>query len=220
MNITRVIRDCVEFFTIDATDKSKISESRLANLCGVSHQVINKTLRNLVAPHSEANGLKAKLDGKVWLKPRGLSTIERSKITNLSIVRASACAAIIEHYAFDSKYKTEEARFNYFKLAELGITAWIQSLTDWRSNPIPTNGITLDFDPIGHIIAKSRAFPTHPKRLHLFSHEQPRLDPIEEVCTECNIKVSFEIVKKESTKSQNKTTKKPTQKTQTLLMTI
>lgn len=217
MNITRVIRDCVEFFTIDATGKSKISESGRSNLCGVSYQVINKTLRNLVATHREANELKAKLDGKVWLQPRGLSSIERSKITNRSIVRACACAAIIEHCTFDSKYKTEEALFTYRKFAELSITAWIQTLTNWRGNP--ANDITLDFDPIGHIIAKIRAFPIHPKRLHLFSHEQPRLDPIEEVCTECNIKVSFEIVKKESTKSQNKTTKKPTLKPQNLLMT-
>ena len=217
MNITRVIRDCVEFFTIDATGKSKISESGQSNLCGVSYQAINKTLRNLVATHREANELKAKLDGKVWLQPRGLSSIERSKITNRSIVRASACAAILEHCAFDSKYKTEEALFTYRKFAELSITAWIQTLTNWRGNP--ANDITLDFDPIGHIIAKIRAFPIHPKRLHLFSHEHPHLDPIEEVCTECNIKVSFEIVKKESTKSQNKTTKKPTLKPQNLLMT-
>lgn len=217
MTITRVIRDGVEFFTIDATGEAGMSESRLANLCEVSYQVINKTLRNLVATHSEANELKTKLDGKVWLQPRSLSSIERSKITNRSIVRASACAAIIEHCAFDSKYKTEEALFAYRKFSELSITAWIQTLTDWRGNP--ANGITLNFDTIGHIIAKIRAFPTHPKRLHLFSHEQPRLDPIEEVCTEYNIKVSFEIVKKESTKSQNKTTKKPTQKPQTLLMT-
>lgn len=217
MTITRVTRDGVEFFTIDATGEAGMSESRLANLCEVSYQVINKTLRNLVATHSEANELKTKLDGKVWLQPRSLSSIERSKITNRSIVRASACAAIIEHCAFDSKYKTEEALFAYRKFSELSITAWIQTLTDWRGNP--ANGITLNFDTIGHIIAKIRAFPTHPKRLHLFSHEQPRLDPIEEVCTEYNIKVSFEIVKKESTKSQNKTTKKPTQKPQTLLMT-
>lgn len=173
MNITQAIRDGVEFFTIDATGKSKISESGRSNLFRVSYQVINKTLRNLVAPHREANELKAKLDAKVWLQPRALSSIERRKITNRSIVRASACAAILEHYAFDSKDKTEEALFADRKFAELGITAWIQTLTAWRGNPIPTNNITLNFDPIGHIIAKSRAFPTHPKRRHLFSHAPP-----------------------------------------------
>ena len=312
MTITRVIRDNVEFFTIDDTGESGMSESGLAVLCGVSHQAINKLLRSLVATNSDLNHLKTRLDGKIWLQPRGLSALERGKITNLAIVRAKACAAVVEHYAFESRYRTEDATFAYRKFAELGITAWIQEMTDWRGNAIPKNGIVVDFktidqlidkkldantyrvhlilqkairlrmtltpeeimqradigrsaymnaigklhdthllpdwckiqrrmhperdvrdrlqaqlggkveaytkwglidlltetelievkivhqwkDAIGHIIAKSRAFPTHTKRLHLFGPDDPRLDHIEEVCAECDIQITFEKVEK------------------------
>ena len=312
MTITRVIRDNVEFFTIDDTGETGMSESGLAVLCGVSQQAINKLLRSLSTNSSENSDLKAKLGGKVWLQPRSLSAIERTKITNLSIVRAKACAAVVEYYAFESKYRTEAAVFAYRKFGEMGIAAWIHEMTDWRGNPIPKNGIVVDFntidqlmdkkldantyrvylilqkairlrmtltpeeimqradigrsaymnaigklhdthllpdwckiqrrmhperdvrdrlqaqlggkveaytkwglidlltdtelievkivhqwkDAIGHIIAKSRAFPTHTKRLHLFGPDDPRLDHIEEVCAECDIQITFEKVEK------------------------
>ena len=312
MTITRAIRDNVEFFTVDDTGESGMSESGLAVLCGVSQQSVNKLLRSLVTTNGETNALKARLDGKIWLQPRGLSALERGKITNLAIVRAKACAAVVEHYAFESRYRTEDATFAYRKFAELGITAWIQEMTEWRGNAIPKNGIVVDFktidqlmdkkldattyrvylilqkairlrmtltpdeimqradigrsaymnaigklhdthllpewckiqrrmhperdvrdrlqaklggkveaytkwglidlltetelievkivhqwkDAIGHIIAKSRAFPTHTKRLHLFGPDDPRLDHIEEVCAECNIQITFEKVEK------------------------
>jgi hypothetical protein len=320
MTITRVIRDGVEFFTIDATGESGMSESGLSRLGGVSQQAINKTLRNLVATNSEETPLKTRLGGKVWLQPRGLSSIERTKITSLSIVNANACAAIIEHYAFESKYKTQEALFAYRKFGAMGINAWIQEMTEWRGNPIPKNGITLDFDTIdqllekkldtnsyrvylifqkairlrmtltpaetmqranigrsaymnaigklhdaqllpdwckterrmhperdvrdrlqtqlggqveaytkwglidlltetelieikiahhwkdaiGHIIAKSNAFPNHKKRLHLFSNQLPRLDHIEEICTQFDIKITFEKVEKQKQRTETK----------------
>ncbi|NKB16929.1 MAG: hypothetical protein HC770_00405 [Pseudanabaena sp. CRU_2_10] len=50
MNITRVERDGVEFFTINATGESGMSESGLARLCGVTHQAINKLLQNQLQP--------------------------------------------------------------------------------------------------------------------------------------------------------------------------
>jgi hypothetical protein len=312
MTITRVIRDGVEFFTVDETGESGMSESGLAILCGVSHQAINKLLRSLVATSPERSDLKTRLDGKVWLPPRGLSAMERGKIMNLSIVRAKACAAVVAYYAFESKYRTEEATYSYRKFGEIGINAWIQEITHWSGNPIPKSGIVVDFktidqlmdkkldattyrvylilqkairlrmtltpeeimqradvgrsaymnaigklqdaqllpdwckvqrrmhperdvrdrlqsqlggkveaytkwglidlltdtelievkivhqwkDAIGHIIAKSRAFPNHTKRLHLFGPDDPRLDHIEEICTECNIRITFEKVAK------------------------
>jgi len=312
MTITRVIRDNVEFFTIDETGESGMSESGLAVLCGVSHQAINKLLRSLVATNNEINHLKTRLDGKIWLQPRGLSALERGKITHLAIVRAKACAAVVEHYAFESRYRTEDATFAYRKFAELGITAWIQEITEWHGNAIPKNGIVTDFktidlllnkkldgtsyrvylilqkairsrltltadeimakaeisrstyttavakldelgllpawckiqrknqpekivrdrlhaqlggkveaytrwglidlltatelievkivshwkDAIGHLIAKSRKYPNHQKRLHLFGYEEPCLEHIEDVCQDCEIRVTFEQVAK------------------------
>lgn len=166
MTITRVIRDGVEFFTIDETGESGMSEIGLANLCGISQQAVNKMLRSLATTNSEKNSLKSRLGGKVWLQPRGLSSIERSKITNLSIVRASACAAVIEHYAFESKYKTPEAIFAYRKFAEMGISAWIQEMTEWHGNPTPRNGIVIDFTSLDTLLTTK--FDASALRLYLY----------------------------------------------------
>ena len=49
-------------------------------------------------------------------------------------------------------------------------------------------------DAIGHLIAKSRKYPNHQKRLHLFGYEEPCLEHIEDVCQDCEIRVTFEQV--------------------------
>ena len=151
MNITRVERDGVEFFTIDATGESGMSESGLARICGISQQSMNaflKSLRNLPTGKNEKNDLNPALDGNIWLQARGLSAIEKTQIRNLAIVRADACATVIEHYGFYSKYKTPEALFAFQKFARLGITGWIQEATHWHGNAVPKNGIVLDYNTI------------------------------------------------------------------------
>jgi transcriptional regulator with XRE-family HTH domain len=333
MTITRVIRDGVEFFTIDATGESGMSESGLARLCGVSQQAINKILRNIASTQSEDSALKAKLGGKVWLQPRGLSPIERTKITHLSIVNADACAAVVEHYAFESKYKTPEAIFAYRKFARSGINGWIQEMTEWHGNPTPRNGIVIDFtsldtllttkfdasalrlylyfqkairnrhtptieetlkatnisrstyntataklepyqllpewskvqrrnqperavrdrlqtqlggqteaptpwgpvdlltaseiievkalhlwkEAFGHLILKSKFFPNHTKRLHLYAPNNLNLKKVIEECQEFDIKVTFEETEKEETKPRNRAKNRPIAQPQTAI---
>jgi hypothetical protein len=235
-----------------------------------------------------------------------------SQKSNIKVLSATVCARTIEYFAFDTKYKTEEALFAYRKFAVKGINAWIQEATHWHGNPVPKNGITLDFktidklldkkldgtsyrvflilqnairsrmtltadeimkraeisrstystavtkldelgllpdwckiqrknqpekvvrdrlqsqlggkveaytkwglidlltetelievkivthwkDAIGHLIAKSRKYPNHQKRLHLFGYEEPCLEHIEDVCRDCEIRVTFERVLK------------------------
>jgi len=312
MTITRVVRDDVEFFTIDATGESGMSESGLARLCGVSKQSVNELLRNMLAGNLGKNQSEPMQRRDLWLQARGVTSIDKSKISNLSVLRASVCAQVIKHYAFESRYKTEKALFAYQTFAEKGINAWIQEMTDWHGNPVPKNGITLDFktidqlldkkldgtsyrvflilqnairsrmtltadeimkraeisrstystavtkldelgllpdwckiqrknqpekvvrdrlqaqlggkveaytkwglidlltetelievkivthwkDAIGHLIAKSRKYPNHQKRLHLFGYEDPCLEHIEDVCQDCEIRVTFERVLK------------------------
>jgi hypothetical protein len=312
MTITRVIRDGVEFFTIEETGESGMSETGLSRLCGVSQQGVNKLLRTKVTTNPEEICLKLRPGKKIWLQPKGLSSVDNSYISNIKVVSAEACAAVIEYYAFESKYRSETAAFALRKFSSIGINAWIQEITHWSGNPIPKSGIVVDFktidqlmdkkldattyrvylilqkairlrmtltpeeimqradvgrsaymnaigklqdakllpdwckvqrrmhperdvrdrlhsqlggkveaytkwglidlltetelievkivhqwkDAIGHIIAKSRAFPNHSKRLHLFGPEDPRLDHIEEICTECHIRITFEKVAK------------------------
>jgi hypothetical protein len=312
MTITRVVRDDVEFFTIDATGESGMSEMGLARLCDVARQSVSQVLRDMVAGKTDLKTLQPMQRKDLWLQARGVTSIEKSKISNLSIIRASVCAKVIKHYAFDSRHKTQKALFAYQMFAEMGINSWIQEMTDWRGNVVPSNGFVLDFktidlllskkldgtsyrvflilqnairsrmtltadeimkraeisrstygsavtkldelgllpewckiqrknqpekvvrdrlqallggkaeaytrwglidlltetelievkivthwkDAIGHLIAKSRKYPNHQKRLHLFGYEEPCLEHIEDVCRDCEIRVTFERVVK------------------------
>jgi hypothetical protein len=310
MNITRVERDGVEFFTIDETGESGMSESGLARLCNVTRRSVNNAISNLPATWTGEKSLEPYRNKGVRLLPKQDSNYGRGQNADITLIRAQACAKVIEYFAFESKYKTEEALFAYRKFAEKGITAWIQEMTDWHGNAVPKNGIVTDFktiellldkkldstayriyfilqkairsriqltadeimqraeisrstystatskleavgllpdwckiqrknqpekvvrdrlhaqlggkteaytrwglidlltdtelievkivshwkDAIGHLIAKSRKYPNHQKRLHLFGYEEPCLEHIEDVCRDCQINVTFERV--------------------------
>lgn len=147
MTITRVIRDNVEFFTIVETGESGMSESGLARLCGVSQQGVNKLLHRIaaIAEADDANGL---LNRTIWIQGRGLSGLKDSKVTNLCIVTAAACATVIEHYAFNSRHRTEKALFTYRKFGSVGITAWIQEITCWQGIPDNQSGIFIEAETL------------------------------------------------------------------------
>jgi hypothetical protein len=310
MNITRVERDGVEFFTIDRSGECGMSEASLARLCAVSRPAVNKVIRETGATKTGTNSPEGAPSKYSRVQPKGLTSEERSYISHFSFISASVCAKVIEYFAFESKHKTEEALFAYRKFGGMGITAWIQEMTDWHGNAVPKNGIVTDFktiellldkkldstayriyfilqkairsriqltaaeimqraeisrstystatskleavgllpdwckiqrknqpekvvrdrlqaqlggkaeaytrwglidlltdtelievkivshwkDAIGHLIAKSRKYPNHQKRLHLFGYEEPCLEHIEDVCRDCQINVTFERV--------------------------
>ena len=152
MNITRVERDGVEFFTIDATGESGMSEIGLARICGVTRQAVSLVLRDLMASKTDQNRPEPMQHKDIWLQAKGFPTIEKSKIRNLSIVRAEVCAQVVKHYAFHSRHKTPEAMFALEKFAALGITGWIQEVTHWHGNPVPRNGIVVDYDTLDTLI--------------------------------------------------------------------
>jgi hypothetical protein len=154
MNITRVERDGIEFFTIDATGESGMSETGLGQICGVSRQAVSLVLRDLIASKTDQNQLEPLQNKDIWLQAKGLPTIEKSKISNLKIVRAEVCAQVVKHYAFYARHKTPEAMFALEKFASLGITAWIQEVTHWHGNPKPRTGIVLEFATIAEILDK------------------------------------------------------------------
>jgi hypothetical protein len=127
MNITRVERDGVEFFTIDATGESGMSESGLARLCGVTQQAISHLLQDLVTNKLPSECLKLFLGKDLLLQTKGLK--------NARVVKDRVCAAVIEYYAFESRYKTTEALFAFRKFAAMGIQSWIQEITGWHQSP-------------------------------------------------------------------------------------
>jgi hypothetical protein len=152
MNITRVERDGVEFFTIDATGESGMSEIGLARICGVTRQSISALLRDILAGKIDINRSGPLQRNDLALQLKGIPAIEKSTISKLSIVRAEVCAQVVKHYAFHSRHKTPEAMFALEKFASLGITAWIQEATHWHGNPVPRNGIVVDYDTLDTLI--------------------------------------------------------------------
>jgi len=154
MTITRVVQEGVEFFTIDATGESGMSETGLARLCGVTKQAVSLFLRDMVSSNLASNQLEPLQRKDLWCQARGLSASEKSKISNLYVVCASVCAKVIKHYAFDSRHKTKEALFAYQTFAELGINTWIQQVTEWHGNAIPKTGIVTDFNTIETLMDK------------------------------------------------------------------
>jgi hypothetical protein len=154
MNITRVERDGVEFFTIDETGESGMSESGLARLCGVSSVAIHKFISMSALTWEHEKELNPRFRKTIALKPGDCKNLSPSQNSNIRILSATVCARVIEHYAFESKYKTEEALFSYRKFALKGITSWIQEATHWHGNPIPRTGIVLDFVTIAEILDK------------------------------------------------------------------
>ena len=154
MTITRVIRDDVEFFTIDATGESGMSETGLARLCGVSKQAISQFFQNMLSSNLGQNGLEPLQRKDLWCQAKGLSASEKSKISNLYIIRSEVCARVIKHYAFDARHKTEIALISYQNFATLGITSWIQQVTDWHGNVAPKTGVAIDFNTIETLMDK------------------------------------------------------------------
>jgi hypothetical protein len=312
MNITRVERDGVEFFTVDETGESGMSESGLARLCGVSPVSIHKFVSSSALTWEHEKALNPAFRKTIAFKPGSGKNLKSSQNSNIKILSALVCARVIRHYALESKYKTQEALFTLDKFSTAGITAWIQEITHWHGNPAPKTGIAIDYntidtlmdkrldgssyrvylvlqkairlrmtltadeileragisrsayttavtkldelgllpdwckiqrknhperivrdrlqaqlggkveaytkyglidlltetelieikvvnrwkDAIGHILAKSEKYPNHQKRLHLFGHQEPILDNIEEVCDRLGIRVTFEMVEK------------------------
>jgi hypothetical protein len=104
MNITRVERDGVEFFTIDATGESGMSESGLARLCSVDRKSVSKFIRDMGGTKRGINTLEDNPSKYSRVRPKGLTPEERSYISHLSFISASVCADVIEHYReFGSK---------------------------------------------------------------------------------------------------------------------
>jgi hypothetical protein len=154
MNITRVERDGVEFFTIDETGESGMSESGLARLCGVNRVSVNKLIRTSLLAWEQEKSIDLNRGVNFRCKPSKESSPGRGQNKDITFVRAKVCARVIEHYAFESKYKTDEALFTYRKFASMGIASWIQEITHWHGNPKPRTGIVLEFATIAEILDK------------------------------------------------------------------
>lgn len=122
----------IEFYTVDLTGQSGISQTGLAILAGVSRQAISR-LENTLATKAPSESLEPFIG-----KPLTLATeepkIQGKPAGNLKIYKSSFCAALLKHYSANGQ--TEETRRialnSLLKFAEVGIDAWIQQVTGWK----------------------------------------------------------------------------------------
>ena len=148
MNITRVERDGVEFFTIDETGESGMSESGLACLCGVAPSSVYRFITSSALRWDHEKTLDPKFRKTISFCATNGGKSSSSQKSNLKILSATVCARTIEYFAFESKHKTEEALFAYRKFAIKGMNVWIQDATHWHGNAVPRTGIVLDYNTI------------------------------------------------------------------------
>lgn len=125
MGIIKKEIDGVEFYTEELTGESGMSESGLARLCDVSQQSINDLLQELATGKCRSDCLKPFSHKDLWLQGKAPD--------NAKVVKDEVCAAVIEHYAFEARKKTEKALFAYRKFAAKGVRIWIQEITGWET---------------------------------------------------------------------------------------
>ena len=154
MTITRVIRDGVEFFTIDETGESGMSDTALARLCGVHRSSVSNLIASSYAIWVEERRLEPNCKRYLATRPEKINNRIPGQTSNIKVLSAPICGEVIRHYALESKHRTKEAIFTLNKFAGLGITAWIQQITEWHGNPIPKSGIVTDFKSIDALLDK------------------------------------------------------------------
>lgn len=126
MSIIKRIEDGIEFYSEELTGDSGMSESGLARICDVAQQSVNELLHEMATGKARSDCLKPFAGKDLWLQGRGPD--------NAKIVKDEVCAAVIEHYSFESRNKrTEKALFAYRKFASKGVRVWIQEITGWDS---------------------------------------------------------------------------------------
>lgn len=92
--VTRVEEDGIEFYTVNATGESGLSQSGLIRLCDIPAQTVRDLLNNLHG-NKAPQGLEPLLG-----KALTLTETYRHQGGLVKIVRAEVCAAVIMHYAF------------------------------------------------------------------------------------------------------------------------
>jgi len=123
-----------EFYTIEATGESGMSQSGLAILCGVSQPAI-AGLENTLISRAPSRWLESLIGEDLILISNESDpelTVNGSSPGNLKIYRARVCARIVQHYAFQGN---EIAQFSLDQFSELGINTWIQGITGWQQTP-------------------------------------------------------------------------------------
>jgi hypothetical protein len=191
MSILRVVQDGVEFFTVEATGVSGMSETSLSRLVGIAHQSVHDLIQNISAGRSRSKCFKP-FAGRAFIQQAHVEI--NGKRIPINIVSSQICSVIINYYAFISDSKTETAYYSSLKFAEIGIERWIQGITGWRppiatgAKPIDLTDIRLPIESINILTAESFSSTVYRLFLHIQKLDQQGDRPnVRKICTELNI---------------------------------
>ena len=115
----------IEFYVSSDGEKSGISISGLARLCGVAENSV-RHLVNSVRKESTPKALKSFTGEVLHL---AMTSEQQAKI-----VTNEAAAEIIFYYAFESESANDTAKFTARKFATMGMHNWIKKITSFDCN--------------------------------------------------------------------------------------
>jgi transcriptional regulator with XRE-family HTH domain len=127
--------DSTEFYTVEETGESGMSQTGLAKLCGVSQQAVSNLEKTLTS-RAPSKWLETFVGQDLTLTSSAKDptlTVNSIKAGNISIYRSTFCARVIQHYAFQGN---EVAQYSLDQFTDLGISQWIQGITGWKQEPI------------------------------------------------------------------------------------
>lgn len=119
-----------EFYTVEETGQSGMSQSGLAVLCGVTQPAISSLEKTLIS-RSPSKSLDPFVGKRLTLISSEDSSVSVNGVPagNLKIYTSAFCAAVVRHY---DRTGSEVAQYSLDQFTEIGINAWIQSLTGWK----------------------------------------------------------------------------------------
>jgi hypothetical protein len=126
----------IEFFTVEATGESGMSQTCLGLLSGVSQSTISRLEKTLM--REEASESLKPLVGKELTLMRDDFEVNGMSVGNLTIYRSEFCSAVIQHYAFKGN---KVAQRSLAKFSTAGIDSWIQQQTGWHSKAIDSTSV-------------------------------------------------------------------------------
>ncbi len=113
MNILRYEENGVEFFTLQATGESGMSQSGLARLCGVNRQAVQQLLNSVTTSYCPD-----------FLKPLQGKNLELStsvkKFNNATILRDTVCAAMLA-YRGEAPHSTRQGECRMGEAVNKGV---------------------------------------------------------------------------------------------------
>lgn len=118
-----------EFYTVESTGESGMSQSGLAVLCGVTQPAISALEKTLIskAPSKSLEPFVGKCLTLISSEDQSV-TVNGTPAGNIKIYTAAFCSAVVRHY---DRLGNEVAQYSADQFMEIGINAWIQSITGW-----------------------------------------------------------------------------------------